>query len=159
MKCLPCPINPGVWTPPPVIEASSPKVIPTGVTLANSLLTTTNPFASGIIPQIHSKHPQEVIGSSSIEYNVTDSTAPWDIWFTVSFTEFHTPVLSSKHSPFSIGWQGPVGSSSLVALASNQLTAPQRPSLSGVTTQMIDISYKNRKCQHFHQLMKLIFHL
>ena len=128
-------MNPGVWTPPPVIEASSPNVIPTGVIWENSLFTIINPLASGIIPQIHSKHPQEVIGSSSIEYNVTFSTAPWDILDTVSLTAFHFPNLSSRHCPLTIGWQGPVGSNSLVALASNQLTAPQSPSLSGVTTQ------------------------
>ena len=39
-------------------------------------------------------------------------------------------------APFSMGWLGPVGLSSLDALASSQLYAPHRPRRSGVTTQM-----------------------
>ena len=42
-----------------------------------SRLTMMTPLDIGSIPQIHSKQPQEVIGSSRIEYKVTDSTAPW----------------------------------------------------------------------------------
>ena len=38
----------------------------------------TTPLENGSIPQIHSKHPQEVIGSCMMEYSVTCSRAPWE---------------------------------------------------------------------------------
>ena len=78
MKCFPCPINPGVCTPPPVMEASSENVIPIGVIPAYSRFAMQTPFDSGSIPQIHSKHPQDVIGFSMIEYRDTSSRAPWE---------------------------------------------------------------------------------
>ncbi len=31
IKCLPCPIKPGVCTPPPVMDAISGKLMPSGV--------------------------------------------------------------------------------------------------------------------------------
>ena len=34
-------------------------------------------FYIGSMPEMHSKQPQEVIGSSMMEYSVTSSTAPW----------------------------------------------------------------------------------
>ena len=70
-----------------------------------------------------------------IEYNVTFSTAPWDISLTASDIDCQIPFFSSRQGPLAIGWHGPVGLSSLVALASNQETAPHNPSLSGVTIQ------------------------
>ena len=38
------------------------------------------------MPQMHSKQPQEVIGSSRMEYSVTVSTAPWVASATASLT-------------------------------------------------------------------------
>ena len=39
----------------------------------------------GSMPQMHSKQPQEVMGSSKIEYRVTFSTAPFIPWFIGGF--------------------------------------------------------------------------
>ena len=44
---------------------------------AYSRLTTMKPLDIGSMPEMHSKQPQEVIGSSMMEYSVTSSTAPW----------------------------------------------------------------------------------
>ena len=79
-------MKPGVCTPPPVMLASSPKVMPVGVIPLYSRLTMTRPFASGMMPQIHSKQPQDVIGSSSSEYSVTFSSAPCEYCLTASLT-------------------------------------------------------------------------
>ena len=57
-------------------EASSPNVMPAGVMPAYSRLTTMKPLDIGSMPEMHSKQPQEVIGSSMMEYSVTSSTAP-----------------------------------------------------------------------------------
>ena len=67
-------------------EASSPKVMPTGVMPLYSRLTTMKPFETGSMPQMHSKQPQEVIGSSRMEYRVTFSTAPWVASLTILLT-------------------------------------------------------------------------
>ena len=67
MKCLPWPMKPGVCTPPPVMDAISEKLMPSGVMPTCSRLTMTTPLDSGSMPQMHSKQPQEVIGSSRIE--------------------------------------------------------------------------------------------
>ena len=67
MKCRPWPMKPGVCTPPPVMEASSPKVMPVGVIPANSRLTITRPLLMGSMPQMHSKQPQLVMGSCMME--------------------------------------------------------------------------------------------
>ena len=101
----------------------------------NSRLTTMTPLDMGSMPQIHSKQPQEVMGSSRMEYRVTVSTAPWVASKMALSTVAKRPVRSSVQPSFIMGWQGPLGSSSLVALASSQDTAPHRPRRSGVTTQ------------------------
>ena len=54
------------------------KVMPAGVMLGSSRLTTMKPLHSGRIIMMHSKQPQEVMGCSMIEYMVTVSTAPWE---------------------------------------------------------------------------------
>ena len=50
-------------------------------------LVMTTPLDMGSMPQMHSKQPQEVMGSSRMEYRVTDSTAPCVAFFTVSLTD------------------------------------------------------------------------
>ena len=52
-----------------------------------------------------------------------------------SLTPFHWPSCSSRASPFSTGWLGPVGAISLAALQSIQLYAPHSPVRSGLITQ------------------------
>ena len=52
------------------------KVIPAGVMLVSSRLTTITPFASGTSMTIHSKQPQAVMGFSMMEYMATSSTTP-----------------------------------------------------------------------------------
>ena len=79
-------MKPGVCTPPPVMEAISEKVMPSGVMPANSRQVMTTPMETGSMPQMHSKQPQEVIGSSSREYSVTCSSAPWEYSATASST-------------------------------------------------------------------------
>src|SRR5208283_721376 len=88
-----------------------------------------------MIPIMHSKQPHEVIGFSIMVYIFTLSTAPADALQTYSSTPLKRPNLASMTSPFMIGWFPPVGSISFAALQSSQLNAPQRPSLSGDTTQ------------------------
>ena len=61
--------------------------MPTGVVPLYSRFTTMKPLDIGSMPQMHSKQPQEVMGSSRMEYRVTDSTAPWVAFFTVSLTD------------------------------------------------------------------------
>ena len=79
-------MKPGVCTPPPVMEASSEKLMPMGVMPTCSRLTMTTPLDRGSMPQMHSKQPQEVIGSSMMEYSVTCSSAPWEYCCTASLT-------------------------------------------------------------------------
>ena len=107
--------------------------MPRGVMPACSRFTITTPLEKGSMPQMHSKQPQEVMGSSMIEYRVTLSRAPWLYLFTASLTSSQRPTFSSMTLFLGTIWQGPEGSSSLVALASSQLTAPHRPRRSGVT--------------------------
>ena len=53
------------------MEAISEKVMPRGVMPACSREVMTTPIVTGSTPQIHSKQPQEVIGSWNREYSVT----------------------------------------------------------------------------------------
>ena len=53
--------------PPPICPARVENFMPTGVIPWKSRSTIITPFASGTIPAIHSKHPHEVMGSTSIE--------------------------------------------------------------------------------------------
>ncbi len=47
-------MKPGVWTPPPVMEAISEKVMPSGVMPAYSRQVMTTPIEHGSMPQMHS---------------------------------------------------------------------------------------------------------
>ena len=49
---------PGVCKPPPAMPASVEKVMPAGVMLGSSRLSTMMPLASGITIAMHSKQPQ-----------------------------------------------------------------------------------------------------
>jgi hypothetical protein len=49
------------------MEASSAKVMPRGVVPIYSRFTMTTPLEVGSMPQIHSKQPQLVMGSSRME--------------------------------------------------------------------------------------------
>ena len=83
---MPWPMKPGVCTPPPVMEAISEKVMPRGVMPACSRQVMTTPMVTGSTPQMHSKQPQEVMGSWNREYRVTCSRAPWEYLKTASST-------------------------------------------------------------------------
>ena len=75
---MPTPITPGVCCPPPATPASVLNVMPAGVMLVSSRLTTITPFASGISITMHSKQPQAVIGFSMMEYIATSCTTSCD---------------------------------------------------------------------------------
>ncbi len=53
------------------------KVMPAGVMLVSSRLTTITPLASGMTMTMHSKQPQAVIGFSMMEYIETSCTCWW----------------------------------------------------------------------------------
>ena len=95
-------IRDSVCTPPPVIEAISENVIPKGVIPVCSRFPITTPLENGSIPHIHSKHPQLVIGSSIIEYNVTFSSAPCEYVLTASSVSYtHLDVYKRQDVYFS----------------------------------------------------------
>ena len=50
--------------------------MPSGVMPAYSRIVMTTPMLTGSTPQMHSKQPQDVIGSWNREYSVTCSSAP-----------------------------------------------------------------------------------
>ena len=79
-------MKPGVCTPPPVMEAISENVMPSGVMPAYSRIVMTTPMLTGSTPQMHSKQPQDVIGSWNREYSVTCSSAPCEYFWTASST-------------------------------------------------------------------------
>ena len=79
------------------------------------------PLVLGRIALMHSKQPQEVIGSLIMLYALKRSSARLDLVCTNSLTFSHCPSFSSTVRPFSIGWLGPVGLISNAARPSSQL--------------------------------------
>ena len=72
------------------------------------------------------------MGSWNREYSVTCSSAPWRVLAGRPRPRPRSGRDARRCSaPCGTTWQGPCGSSSLVALASSQETAPQRPRRSG----------------------------
>ncbi len=60
-------MKPGDWTPPPTVPARVENFIPTGVISVNSRWTVMMPLHMGRMHDMHSKQPQEVMGSSIME--------------------------------------------------------------------------------------------
>ncbi len=60
---LPCPTNPGVLKPPPIVPASVVNFMPQGVSPVYSRLTVIIPLHMGRTAAIHSQQPQVVMGS------------------------------------------------------------------------------------------------
>ena len=129
-------MNPGVCCPPPTVPARVENFIPQGVISACSLFTIIIPPVEGSIAAIHSKHPQEVIGSVIILYLLIRSTLPPLVLRTNAFTLSHWPTVGSMQLPFEMGWFGPEGVISKAARQSSQLYAPHKPGRSGETTQI-----------------------
>ena len=108
--------------PPPAMPASVLNVMPPGVMLVSSRLTTITPLASGISITMHSKQPQAVIGVSMMEYIVTFSTDSLRVRVDVLVgAASSSPSSGRARLPLRIGWLGPVGLISNDALQSSQL--------------------------------------
>ena len=74
--------------------------MPQGVMSANSRLTIMIPLDMGRIAEIHSKHPQLVMGSVIMEYALICPTLPWELDLMNSFTFSHCPNFPSTVAPF-----------------------------------------------------------
>ena len=120
---------------PPTMPAKVEKVMPQGVSPWCSLVVIMMPLHSGTMAMIASKQPQEVIGFSIRVYKDTSLKLPWEAVSTTWLTLSQRPLTSSVAGPLMMGWLGPLASIWWEARASSQVTAPQRPTRSGVTTQ------------------------
>jgi len=88
---------------PVQVRNSQKNFIPHGVISVYSLLTIIIPPVDGKTAAIHSKQPQEVIGSTIMLYWLIRSILPPLPLTTNAFTLSHWPTVGSTKLPFEIG--------------------------------------------------------
>src|SRR5664280_2237968 len=84
-----------------------------------------------------SKQPQEVWGASKNVYSFMTLYSPPERFAAISLMASYSPVTPSTAVPLGMGNWGPSGSTLAAARPSNQVIAPHRDGLSGVTTQAL----------------------